>query len=141
MSKLKITALKTGRSKVFSSVKEAHTSTGISEYTLRRIKRDSFLSICKGKDGKDGEPLMFHVEVVQEYVCELTPAFDTVIPTQKFLSHYKAIKFLGCSKDTYSRRRNMQPVGTPCDLPIRDRLGQEWIITFLVDKEEFKLNK
>ena len=138
---IKVTLLKTGKSKEFNSVQECSKSTGIPEHTLYRVKRSSFSSICKGKVDKDGNDMMFHVSVEHGYACELTPAFDTEIPTQKFLSHYKAINFLGCSKNTYYKRMNTQPLGTPCDKEIYDRLGQPWIVTFLEDKSEFIPNK
>lgn len=138
---IKVTLLRNGKTKEFDSVEECYKSTGIPVYMLYRIKRSLFSSVCKGRVDKDGNEMMFHVTVEHSFACELTPAFDTEIPTQKFMSHYKAIKFLGCSKNTYYKRMNMQPLGQPCDMAITDRLGQEWIVTFLEDKSEFVANK
>ena len=138
---IKVVLLKNGKSREFNSVEECAKSTGITLHTLYRIKRSLFSAVCKGKKDKDGNDMMFHVSVEHKYACELTPAFDTDIPTQHFLSHYKAIKFLGCSKNTYYKRMSMQELGTPCDMEIYDRLGQPWIVTFLEDKSEFIPNK
>lgn len=138
---IKITLLKNGKSREFTSIEECYKSTGIPVHVLYRVKRSLFSSICKGRPDKDGNDMMFHVLITHDYACELTPAFDTDIPTQKFMSHYKAIKFLGCSKNTYYKRMIMQPIGQPCDMAISDRLGQPWIVTFLEDKSEFIANK
>ena len=138
---IKVILLKNGKTRTFDSVEECYQSTGIPLYMLYRVKRSLFNSICKGKEDKDGNPMMFQVIVEHSFACSLTPAFETEIPTQNFLSHYKAIKFLGCSKNTYYKRMTMQPIGQPCDMPLVDMLGREWIVTFLEDKQEFVANK
>jgi hypothetical protein len=140
-TKIKVVLLKNGKTREFESVEECSKSTGIPTYMLYRVKRTLFTSVCKGKKDKEGNDMMFYVNVEHEFASSLVPAFETDLPTQNFLSHYKAIKFLGCSKNTYYNRMKLQPIGEPCDKTIKDKLGREWLVVFHQDKSEFVANK
>ena len=133
-NKIKVTALVSGKEKIFNSLASCSESTKIGRRILLKIKNGDYTNVVRGT--KD---ILFKVEFIPDLVCTLTPAWDTSgeeVPTiqQEFYSHYSAIAFLsggGKSKHaSYYRKLNSQPLGVPCDTPIKDIFDREWIVVF-----------
>ena len=133
---IRCTAVVSGKSKDFTSFQTASKSTGIGVTILKKIARSEYpTNLVKGK--KD---ILFEIDVIKEVVATLTPAWETDIPTQEFLSHYKAYNFLGVCSTTYYNRVRMQPIGEPCSKPIYDRYKRPWILV-AYKTSEFVANK
>ena len=134
--KLQVTALSSGKTKDFTSYKDASQSTGISEFILKKIGKGEYpTNLVRGKNN-----ILFEVQLKKEVVSTLTPAWETEIPTQEFYSHHSCIKFLGCSKTVYYDRARMQPLGEPCSKEIFDAYRRPWILV-VYKRSEFIPNK
>lgn len=144
---IKVTAVTSGKTKVFNSIKEAEDSTGISRHYFKKIRLGQHSHLIRGK--KD---ILFSVECIdKDVVVTLHPAWDTsyddtpVLP-KSFTSHTSAINFLSeggnylSKKSSYNRRRNEVELQQPCNTPIKDSWGRPWIAVFY-SKGEFIPNK
>lgn len=146
---IKVTSVTSNQTKTFTTLKACESSTGITAYYLEKIRAGQHSNLIRGK--KD---ILFKVEFLnkpkQDVVAMLYPNWDTsdcgTQPKECF-SHGQAIALLSegtgsttTKKSTYDRRRNMQPLGEPCKLPIKDGIGREWILV-CYHKGEFITNK
>ena len=144
---IKVTAILSGKTKTFDTLEDAVNSTGVSKYFIKSIRAGKNPNMVRGK--KD---ILFKFEFFdKEAVVLLTPAWDTSydevpIMPKKFHTHEQAINFLSeggsyqCKKTTYIRRRNLQPLGEPCSVPIFDCWNRPWIVTYYT-KGKFVPNK
>lgn len=136
--RIKVTAVLSQKSKLFTSMEDVEKSTGITIYILRQIKKGKMSNLVRGN--KD---ILFLIEFLYDKAVTLTPAWDTAndgAVSQDFSSHYSAMKFLGCSMSTYYRRMREQPIGDPCHTPLKDSFNREWIAIFHT-KGDFNENK
>jgi hypothetical protein len=139
VSHINVTAVLSQKTKRFTSLQDVETSTGVSLYILRLIKKGQMSNLVRGK--KD---ILFLIEFVyKDKAVTLTPAWDTSLDgtkPQEVSSHYAAIHRFGFSKSTYYRRMREQPIGEPCHTPLKDSFNREWIATFH-RKGDFDRNK
>lgn len=119
-----------------TSIKELAKLIEVSAYRIRRIVNGDFEAdyLRSQKTGK-----LWRIEYNFDYAVKAIPMYqdaELLDEVHFFTSAYKCCVFLGISKDTYYKRKKLQPTGEPCKKLVKDVFDREWQLIFLTNTKD-----